>query len=280
MWRNLWFRDEIEGTIRQTIRRGMVRYNSQTGKLEPRDMQGNYDSNWIFFSNTTDRRDCYLYHTIFYNVFGLVPEFCRFRCWKVVTKPRNVRELIQFYQLMLAMPLTYGFINPLHGKCGIDTRSYTKDPYDGFIYTDSKEECYEKYKLVRDALDKYLDPAIPAVMKRACTEFERDKGPTDGPFWQEMSKEDMELERYLSTIYAGYPEGTFQPDWHKNKIVLHWLKFAYMQGDMTGVEYLGEDIFGKSPVTYHDEMLQAETDELKELLKKEKAELTRLKAKQ
>jgi len=260
MYRNLWFRKEIEQKIRQTIQSGMVEFDMHKGKLYPKNMQAHYDTNWMFFSNSTDRRDCYLWHTIMYNVFGLVPEFCRFHCWKVVVKPRNVRELIQLYQLVQAMPFLYGYINTFHGKCGIDTRNYTKLPYDAFFYNESKEEAYENYKIIRHALDTYLDPEIDAIVKRSCTEFERDMGPTDGPSWQKMTDEEKSLERYLESIYVGDPSMTSQPDWHRNKVLLHWLQHAYMHGDTTGVEFLGQDIHSRpgTPVTYHDAMIKRE----------------------
>lgn len=251
MWRKLWFDERTENVIRKLIRTGVVRFNMDTGLLEP-NTQGNYDTNWMFFGSTVGSRDCYLWHTIMFDYFNLVPRFCRFDCYKVVVKPRNVRELIQFAGLMHAMPYFYGFITQVHGKCGIDTRHYTESPYDAFIYCNNVEEGREKCDITRDACDKYLPDGenIPVILKRSCTEFERALGPTDKDCWQSMTPEEMDLELKISDIFKGQSSHSNQPDWLRNKIVHHWLKFANTYGDKTGTELTGRDDTVHA-VTYH-----------------------------
>jgi len=254
MWRKLWFDDEVERKIRHLISAGVVQYDAEKGRLVP-VAQANYDTNWLFFGYTVGSRDCLLWHTIMFNVFGLVPSFCRLHCWKVVIKPRTVKELIQFYGLAQAIPYLYGFICPLHGKCGIDTRYYTNVPYDAFVYCTSKEEGLEKYEIIRDACNRYLEDGenIDVILKRSCTEFERALGPTsNSEVWDQVPPDELELERKIADIFDGLKQSSVQPDWQKNKTILHWCKFANTFGDRSYVDLFGEDILDTvHAVTYH-----------------------------
>jgi hypothetical protein len=231
-----------------------VQYDAEKGRLIPVS-QANYDTNWLFFGYTVGSRDCMLWHNIMFNVFGLVPTFCRLHCWKVVIKPRTVKELIQLYGLAQAIPYLYGFICPLHGKCGIDTRYYTDIPYDGFVYCNSYEEGLEKYEIMRDACNKYLEDGenINVVLKRSCTEFERALGPTDSDVWDQMPEDEIELERKIADMFDGLKQSSVQPDWQKNKTILHWCKFANIFGDKSYLDLFGEDIVETvHAVTYHN----------------------------
>lgn len=253
MWRKLWFTEKIEQVIRRLIARGVVKIQPGTGLCVPTSDAMDYNTNWLFCGNTVASRDCFLWHEIMFNHFNLVPRFCRFNCYKVVIKPRNFLEAYQFYNLLAASAVINADICGIHGKCGIDSRYYTDNPFNGFVYCDGPKDAQEKYEIVRKLVDENIEDGenIPVIVKRSCTEFEKLYGPTDNAFWQNMSEEDEDLQKRLEDIFVGFWMPSVQPDWLKNKIILAWIKWANTHGDKTWVDVFGEDFLTMSAVTYH-----------------------------
>jgi hypothetical protein len=251
MWRKSYFHNaRIEEGINSVL-------NQRIGIVDPKTLRINYteqsmdwNGNWLFFGNHTALRDCFLWHSIMFKHFKLVPEYCRLRCYKVVVKVRNFMEAIQFHNLMLAGPLTEGNIVPIQGKVGMDTRFYSEGVFNGFIYADGLEDALEKYAYVRQAVSAYLSPDIPVIIKRTCTEFEREFGPTDSPYWQSMSQEDLDIQHHLEDIFHSELNMSIQPDWIKNKLIIRFARWANTVGDKTWAEYFGTDHLTMKAVTY------------------------------
>jgi hypothetical protein len=255
MWRSLYFHNErFDQGMRNALRSGIVHINHGTGLVEPLSASMDYNSNWLFFGYTTSLRDCYLWHQIMFECFGLVPEFCRLRCYKVVVKIRNFLEAIQFYNVMNAGMLIRSDLVPIHGKVGIDERFYSSGHFNGFVYCDGLEDALEKYVAVRELVNTQIDDGenIPIIIKRTCTEFERRHGPTDTPFWQSMSKDDLDLQHHIEDIFRTVQGSAVQPDWLKNKIITKMAKWANTVGDKSWLDYFeGDDILTMQAVTYH-----------------------------
>jgi len=185
-----------------------------------------------------------------------------------VVKPRNVKELIQWYGIASGGGhCNRGDISPIPGKAGIDTRSYTKDSYDSFFYADGLEDGLRKYKIIREMADTMMEDGIniPVILKRSCTEFEKKYGPTDSPWWQQFTEDEYENQRVLEDMFTGRWEAAVQPDWLKNKTTLRWLQHANATGDQSWIDYYGKgDFLTCKPVTYHDKLTQTQFKEDKE----------------
>lgn len=278
MWRELVFHNKrIERGVRKSLAGGLVRINPDTGLIDisPAGYAMGYDANWLFFGHNTASRDCFTWHTIMFNCFeNFVPEFCKLRCYKVVVKVRNFFEAMRFRDTMLATPRLQGSLTPLQGKIGVDERDYTDGYFNGFIYCDGLEEALEKYQIVRSLLDEHVEDGkdIPVIIKRTCTEFEREHGPTDDEFWQHMTPEDIDLQRKLEDIYAGIKASSVQPDWLQNKVISKMALWANVFGDKSWMRYFGcADIFTMKAVTYHDkEVKKAKAKSVKGKTKKKR----------
>ena len=265
MWQKLMFHNNIlEEGVQGVIRSGLGYIDHDSGLIIPSGQAMDFNSNWIFFGYTTGLRDCMLWHQIMFRFFnGFVPEFCRLRCYKVVVKVRNFREAVQFGNLMTAAPCIRAEICPIHGKVGIDERAYSDGAFNGFIYCDGLEDGLEKYKIVRQLVDENIEDgkSINIILKRSCTEFEQKHGATDQPFWQSMSRQELDFQRHLEDIFRGQWMCAVQPDWLKNKITFKFAKWANAHGDKTWVDYFGEDFLTMKAVTYHHLTVKGDTDD-------------------
>ena len=257
MWRELYFQNEqFERGINRLLNSGTVHVNHSTGRITPIHHSLDAGANWLFFGHVTALRDCHLWHQIMFNYFDIVPEFCKLRCYKVVTKVRNFLEAIQFYNAMLASPHHRADLMPMHGKVGIDERYYSSGHFNAFVYCDGPDDAHVKYTAVRALVDDLIPtgPDIPIIIKRSCTEFERKFGPTNTPFWQSMSPEELDIQHRLEDICDSELISAVQPDWIKNKIIAKMVRWANTVGDKSWLEYFdGPDFLTAHAVTYHEQ---------------------------
>lgn len=253
MWRKLWFDDKYENAIRTILRKRLGRFDANRQLIVPAGEDMLFDTNWLFCGNTVASRDCYLWHSIMFEHFNLVPEYCKLHCYKVVVKVRNFAEAFQFFNLLNASAAIEANLCSIHGKCGIDSRHYTHGHFNGFVYCHGLEEALKKYKIIRRLVNEHLDDGenINVIVKRSCTEFEQQFGPTDNEFWNKITPEEADLERRLRDIFVGFWTAAVQPDWLKNKTFLTWAKWANSVGDTSWVDVFGKDFLTMSAVTYH-----------------------------
>lgn len=137
------------------------------------------------------------------------------------------------------------------------------------IVSDFKALCKgrDKFKLIkfgmRQVLMNYLanwpdapklTEPMPVILKRGCTEFERDCGPTDQPRYRHISDEQIVLEDALKANidHKGTEFVSTQPEAIKDAIRMRWAEWAHYIGDMTYTEWLGRSL-SVPPVTYHEE---------------------------
>lgn len=257
MWEELYFHNEkFEAGVHRCLRSGVTFLNPKSGLIEiVPNASSDYNTNWLFVGYTTSLRDCYLWHSVMFNCFDLVPEFCKLRCYKVVVKVRNFLEAIQFYNALNAGPRTTGGLMPMHGKVGIDERFYTDGHFNGFVYCDGLKDALEKYEVVRKIVDELIPTGkdIDVIVKRSCTEFERKCGATDEPFWQSMTEEELDIQHRIENIMRSQQQSATQPDWLKNRIVTKMVKWANTFSDKSWVGYFNAgDILTMKAVTYHD----------------------------
>lgn len=193
--------------------------------------------------------DCFTWHHVIFEFFGktrklgrpFVPSKCQ-ECFKVVVRPQTLKQLFLLEKLQIALD------RPC--KCGIEVRDTVHGLYGGYFYCKGLEEGLARYKEVRAAIDAAdgLGWEVPVILKRACTEFELECGPSDQ--WQvipEQLKLEAMVDRYLvkDDILRDQPE----------HVVLHvqrkWIEFAYKNGDATYLEFTGGRPLYPPPVTYH-----------------------------
>jgi hypothetical protein len=143
--------------------------------------------------------DCFTWHHVIFEyiskrlVIGrkFVPSGCQ-ECFKVVVRPATIKQLFALEKMQIAMDLPC--------KCGIEVRNYVHGLYGGYFYTRSLEEGLKRYLEVRQAVNAnvLLGSDVPVILKRGCTEFEMECGPSDQ--WQttpEQLKIEGMVDRYL-----------------------------------------------------------------------------------
>jgi hypothetical protein len=192
---------------------------------------------------------CDIYHRVFFNVLKHIHSYCR-DCWKVVVRPRTLRELFDLYELQREMGVPC--------KCGIERRITTTGLYGGYFYCRGKEQGLERYKQVRELVDARLSPETGVLLKRYCTEYEigpNAQGPSDE--LPDLTAEEVAMEQYIEEKFPRVGYGTPQPDFVTANVMQEWIHYAYRYhactGDETYKEFTGGDPLFPPYVTFHNE---------------------------
>lgn len=285
MWYEHWFDSKISQTIDELVASGLVRAEGCQLHFNVND---NVKPYWLNIGGSTDCRNCALWSDIFFKRFGIIHSFCRYHCWKVVTKPRNVQELIQMNNLMYVIPFVYNFINPLPGKAGLDVRSYTNWPYATFNYCTSLIEGLRVKEILLHVITKYMPNdkidgkhlQDTVIVKRSCTEMvEKIQG--NDPWWEaQQSPQEWEVERRLEEMFVCEVDMHFQPAWVRDKVLQTWLNYANSIGDKSLVDFVGADIFSVKQRTYEIKDLQKKGGEAEPVTPKKTEKKKRTKSKE
>ena len=200
------------------------------------------DSPWYYIN--IQYRDCTRLHEIMYGYCHILPSRC-LECWKVVVAPRTLAELWKLKGLMERMNR--------FSKCGIELRKYAGRPYGAYFYNDSVFLGRECYRIVREAVSDEISPDMPMLLKRGCTEFEREFGPTDQ--WEHaLTPQSLQAEKLIMEyVEAVKPDP--RPDHLNNRTFRLWVEHAFERGDSTWKEFCDNpDQFPllTKPVTYHE----------------------------
>jgi len=221
----------------------------EDGKFVPNNPAMSEVTPWVYVKVTDDAR-CDIYHRIFFNVLEHVPSYCR-NCWKVVVKPKTLKDLFDLYELMKQMGVPC--------KCGIERRKTTTSLYGGYFYCRGKTEGEKRYIEVKKIVDKFLSPDTPVILKRYCTEYEigpGSKGPSDQ--LPDVTPEEKEVEEYIIDKFPRVGFNAPQPDFVVAGVMMEWIHYAYQYHKATGDETFreftdGENLFPPY-VTYHDKI--------------------------
>lgn len=206
------------------------------------------DEPWLYTFLCPDR-ECGLW-TFYFEKYRIIPRGC-FNCWKVVARPRTLKELFELRLVQKKMSIP--------AKCGVDGRPEAKfrGHYAGFFYGPYKEGfrgARKLYRAVRDAVSDGISPEVPVVLKRACTEMEDAAGPTHEwkyPEWQHG------LENLLDEVIEFKKSLREQPWFSKVHILVKWIEYAREHRDPTAEEFVDDmfDSFGATRTsTYHGEL--------------------------
>lgn len=182
--------------------------------------------NWIY-ARYTDKNCVYL-KTFLYELISkklpkeeqFIPSECQ-SCYKVVARPYKYTDLLKIREIMKEMDES--------GKCGIEKRESVDALYGAYWYCNGIEEGKTRLEQVETAL-KGIDGAI--FLKRSCTEYELDFGPSDE--WEikpNQMKIEEEVNEKITINNFKYP----QPNKDIERIMKEWAIFA----EKLGPDYIG-----------------------------------------
>lgn len=242
--KNLYLRlDKLDiiAKVRPLLERAGYYLRQEDGVIAPRIPGLAWDTPWIHVKHDFDAH-CEIYHRVFFDEMKVIPTYCR-NCWKVVIRPRTLVELFDLYELEKDLDRP--------SKCGIEVRSSVHGLYGGYFYNRSEEQGQECYELVRKEVDECLSSDVPIILKRYCTEFELELGPSDEtPL--ELTPEEQEVERYILMNFQQDKYHTYQPEHVQAFVMRKWIHWAYQNGDQTYAEFTDDGPLFKPMVTYHN----------------------------
>lgn len=220
MYTKLRFDERFNKKIEKLIERGEFKIGP-SGRLIAGNPQGAKNIPWIFLNLNTRHKFCGIWNSIYCGRFHLIPSPCRFGCWKVVIKPKTLKELFVVYEVLKSLDLP--------SKCGMDLRDYTYGAWAGFIYADTLPEGRRYYQAIREL----ISDDISIILKRGCTEMERLK---PSLLWDNFSQDDLFKEQQLNDVFEFSEMHFTQGEWLKARIKERWIRHAIAIGDTTAEE--------------------------------------------
>ena len=228
--------------LQPAIDSGQLRWsNEYPDKLEPMT-RGALENNWVvIIQNKEQQNQCMFNSKILFNMVSkyysprLVPSYCQ-ECWKVVTRPKTLRQLWDIYELQTA--------EQIPAKCGMEERSEVFGPWGAYWYTRSVEEG----RALHARLSVLMD--TPLILKRGCTEMEMNCG--DSSKW-EVYPEQLEIEKKFRDLIVTWKyDPVKQTDWVIRNIKRRWIEWAWGHGDSTVFEFTDGQPLMTPYRTYHD----------------------------
>ena len=204
-----------------------------------------HDAPWIYV-NPNPTMYCGLYRHVFISA-NFVHSYCM-GCYKVVVKPRTIKELFLLYDLQLNEAKPQGW----YCKCGIEQRPYVSVQYGGYFYCTGLEQGKKRWRQVRELVDKMISSEVPVTLKKYCTEFEIKLGPTKT--YKRPMHAGLVEKRIEGALDLNILKNVITPQYLKDHVMWKWLNFAWERGDMTCLEYNNGKPFYTPSETYHDEL--------------------------
>lgn len=244
------FYDPLFTKIRRAMS-GVVEGRNRHAELTPDGKiklltQPSISSPWVFLKHGRFRHcgNWQLWHEHFKDVgpHTYIPSGCQ-NCWKVVIRPQNVMELFQLLDVLRG--------SDLPSKCGMDVRTWTKQPWGGFIYADSKAQGLDYKDQITPIVRAMISDACADTihLKRGCTEFDA-LMPSDQ--W-EMANEHVKLERYLNDMFDHSIPPYNDAEWIIAHKKARWIERANEIGDMSYRAVIGDVDLGVKCITYERE---------------------------
>lgn len=240
LYEELRFFDVLQ-PVRPLLEQGTLWINEE-GKVERKQVMASTGL-WLFGEKPFDR-DCELWHRIIFAFYNFIPRGCH-NCWKVVARPRNLKEAFEVYELQTKLELP--------GKVGPEVRLYSghEGGWNAFWYAPLGEGLEGGRKLLervkRVLLARFKDD-LGVYLKRGCTEMERAAGPSDK--WQYTKGHEL-TEDMIDAVY--------ELSWDRKPplclevhIKRQWIEWAIAHGDMTYLEYTGGKVMITPPVRYDE----------------------------
>lgn len=197
---------------------------------------------WIY--SRYSKHNCVMLKTFIYELISkrlppgkrFIPSECQ-SCYKVVVRPESYDQLLVLKQIMNELRLP--------GKCGIEKRESVDALYGGYFYCYGIEDGLKRLEQVKAVLIQHDMADMDCFLKRGCTEYEADFGPSDK--WN-VSIEQLNIEK---TVFSRVEIDNFklpQDNEDIERIMASWEKFANKLGPVYKGSY--------NYKTYGDELCQ------------------------
>lgn len=183
--------------------------------------------------------DCNRWHKIYFNYYHFIPAECH-DCWKVVVRPKNLVQHLHWYAVMKGLDVP--------SKLGKEPRFYVEGLWGAYFYTRSPDEGLERWKQIRALVDEHLDKDTPVILKRGCTEFEREKG--DSSLWK-VTDGLLRFERFLDSRFDLPKRLDKTPESVITMCIQDWIEFAAAWGDMSYRQFTDGKKIYRPYRTYH-----------------------------
>jgi hypothetical protein len=204
-------------TVGQAVKR-MIDSGASVSKVDGKVKLNTHiviDMPWRFIQHHPEN------HTVLWKVFiyeqvvKALPPHLRFipsgclECYKVVVKPDSYEELLELEMVMSDWNYP--------GKCGIERRPYVKGIYGGYFYNRGLEKGLARLEQVRNVFPN-------AFLKRGCTEYEIDFGPSDQ--WSVLDHQ-MEYEEAVSEMVVIDKDKNLPSPQMVDQIHERWRRWAW-----------------------------------------------------
>lgn len=194
----------------------------------------NEEPNWIYAKFAFDRK-CSMWLNVHFALYRFVPSPC-FDCWKIVAKPRHLKDAFAILDLQKWMKLP--------SKVGMEKREYSGalGGFSAFWYAPlgcGLEKARKLYARVRKAVSEQIDPEVRVYLKRACTEMEQAAGPTDKWEW---NKNLALVEDLVNSVFMDSPKPQIGAKFIEVDTKTRWIYWAAIHGDQTYLEYVDKPL--------------------------------------
>lgn len=225
LYREIYEYDLIE-KIEPLLRQGF-RIRREDGKVAT-TFSFIWDTPWITVYRDLDR-ECLLWHQVLFRLIKAMPSFCM-NCWKVVARPNNFDQFAKLHDLMVTWNRSC--------KIGIEVRAYVQSLYGAYFYNNSFEAGQNCLTFVKEQVHSKISPDIDVHLKRYCTEFELEFGPSNQFKQRESDKiwEQIVHEHFALDILEDVID---QPQIVKQHIVRKIMEYAAKMKDPTVQSYNG-----------------------------------------
>lgn len=239
---------DVVSWVEPLLSSGIIKCRASDSKFELQNMAAPHKPPWHYIRTVVGAR-CPYFHKLFEDISPrtpagkFVPRRCQ-ECWKIVIRPRTLKELFALEELMLAKV-------DWPCKCGIERRSYTplsKHRYGGYVYNTSVKEGLERLKKIRAMLEEHDElNGVESYLKRGCTEMEL--GCPDSTKW-EVTEAQNDVEDILDWYFLfDVPNSGMAPH-IINRLHMTWIEWAAENGDETYLEYTGGEPLYDPAVRY------------------------------
>lgn len=200
----------------------------------------NHSLPWHYVRTDPDR-SCTTLRGIIFLAFKFVPSRCQ-ECWKVVVKPKTLKELFQLEALQEGCDF--------YCKCGIEIRPEISTCYGGYFYFNSAEEGIAGLVKVREMVASGISPDIKVILKRGCTEMEA-MFPNSSK-WT-VTEEQKRIEAKLFSKMSISKSPLKQTTDQLRRTRMNWVEFAWSIDDPTYYEFNDEPLY-QPPDTYERQL--------------------------
>ena len=229
--------------IEKAIRSGEIPQPNTKGKIVLENAW-HPQRNWVDVKYDLNRR-CDLWWGIYFEHYKFIPKGCR-NCWKVVVKPRNLKELFLISDIQHK--------TQRNSKAGIEKREYTGNQggYSAFWYADLDKGLKDGRRLFEDVSKDLKDVTdLKPILKRGCTEMEIKFSPSSK--WDEFAEEGKwdVLESRLDDFFVKGSQVEEPILVFKTHSLISWIEYALAHGDPSVAEFIDQDSNVPKPETYH-----------------------------